>query len=162
MKYFFIDKELDEECFSKFIDFYNENQSEKINIILESNGGNSHLARIIIDIINSNSENFILTSLKIYSAAFTIFYSAKCKKRIVKNTIGCFHKAYLNNIDLDVSGKPVWLEHKCLIKNLETRPASPISLNFMTKEEKKKFNEGGDVYFTFKRMKEIFPDAEII
>jgi hypothetical protein len=32
----------------------------------------------------------------------------------------------------------------------------------MTKKELKKFKKDNDVYFPFERMKEIFPDAEVI
>lgn len=153
---------MDEACFSKCFEFLNANTEEKINIILHSNGGASDLTRILVNLINSNPENFVLTSVKIYSAAFFLFYSAKCEKQIVKNTIGCYHKAYITNIDLDVSKEPVWAEHKCLVKNLDTRDISPIPLDFMTRQEINKFKKGKDVFFTFNRMKEIFPDAEII
>ena len=59
--------------------------------------------------------------------------------------------------------KPLYLEDACVVKNWENSDELlDMVKEFLTKKELKKFKQGREVYFTAKRLKEIFPDAGII
>jgi hypothetical protein len=62
------------------------------------------------------------------------------------------------------NGQPTYSEDENIIKNWKERVKDEVEFveKFMTPLELKKYKKGNDVYFTFKRMKEIFPDVEII
>ena len=114
-----------------------------------------------IDIINTHAEKITLISAGIYSAAFYIFFFAKCRRKIIYGSIGMHHREYLKDIYINEKGKPKYQEDICQIENLKC-----VRNNFlekaMTKKEKFLYNNDDDVYFTFNRMKELFPNVEII
>jgi hypothetical protein len=165
MKYFLFDKCFDDQI-KEFISFINENTDDQINIILDNLGGKTAYASIIIKMINDfdtkrfNSK-FTITGNRLFSSGFVIFTKATCKKFILKDAIGAFHKARFSNIDLLTNGKPVWDSDIAQLSSKSLNEDS-ISLEFMTKAELKKYNRGDDVYFNYERLKEIFPEAEII
>lgn len=161
MKYFQLEGIINEELLTRFLDCCNNNPDEEITVYINSNGGKTLLCTIITDIINHNSDRFTLVSCGSYSAAFDLFYHAKCKKKIVNQSMGMQHKEFLRDISINSDGKYVYTSDKYENKNNKTLDDSYIK-EFMTKKEQKKYKKGDDIYFTFKRMKEIFPEAEII
>jgi hypothetical protein len=163
MKYFNIDGVLNEEMQRKFSDFANENKDEEWTITIYSTGGLKIVARFILSVINSRFERVTLISQESYSAAFTLFREAKCKKQIANLGKGMYHLGRVS-MDIMANGKPVYFEDVSLLNNFreDTKNERKWVKKFMTKKEARKFKKGEDVYFTFKRMKEIFPDAEII
>lgn len=161
MKYFHLNGIINEELLDKFIQFRNENEFEEWTIVLNSGGGKSNLTQVILYEINSRPQT-VLISTGIYSASFVIFYFAKCIKKITEGSIGMVHLR-ANDIRIQSHGKPEFSEDECIVKNhKETRDIDYAVEAFMTKSEIRRYRKGGDIYFTFKRMKEIFPDAEII
>ena len=162
MKYFHLNGIINEELLEKFIEFRNENESEEWTIVSNSGGGKSNLAQVILYEINNRTIRTVLVSVGIYSASFVIFYFAKCEKKITEGSIGMIHLR-ANDISIQSHGKPQFSEDACVVKNhKETREIDSFVEEFMTKDEVKRYRKGDDVYFTFKRMKEIFPDAETI
>jgi hypothetical protein len=76
-------------------------------------------------------------------------------------TLGMHHRAYLKGVYINEKGKPKYRDDICQIENLKS-----VKDNFlkkvMTNKEKFIYNNDDDVYFTFNRMKEIFPTLEIV
>jgi len=161
MKYFQMDGTIDEAMLTRFMDFCNSYPSEKCTIVINSGGGMGCTSTMILNIINSNRKRFTLVSAGVYSAAFCIFYHAKCEKKIIYGSVGMHHKEYLKNIIIGMKGKVIYSDDKNSIKNIKLIDDS-FSHEFLTKKELKTYNKSYDVYFTFKRMTEIFPNAEII
>lgn len=161
MKYFHLNGIIDEELFDKFIQFVNENENEEWTIVLNSGGGKSNLSQVILDVVN-RKKHVTLVSTGIYSASFVIFYFAKCEKKMTVGSIGMIHLRS-NNIRMQSHGKPEYAEDICIMSNWKaSSEIDSFVEEFMTKSELKEYRKGNDVYFNFKRMKEIFPDAEII
>lgn len=162
MKYFHIEGKIDRELLNKFLLFCNENGNEAWTIVINSVGGMSTVANCILYVINSRFKKCNLICLDAYSAAFYILYNAKCKKTIVKTAKGMYHLAAAE-MYMSSNIKPSYTEDECIIKNWEQDKTDlGFAKKFMTPSEFKKFKQGSDIYFTFKRMCEIFPDAEII
>lgn len=161
MKYFNLEGEIKEDLFNKFTCFFNDNPTGDITIFINSCGGKSNIAVLILSIINSNSDRIHLVSAGCYSAAFEIFYLAKCEKSIVYATIGMYHKAYLENIAISVTNNIRYLSDKCNVDNFNSYQ-DKFAYTFLKKKELKDYNLGDDVYFTFKRMLEIFPNIKVI
>jgi ATP-dependent protease ClpP protease subunit len=162
MKYFHFDGDISEKSLDTFLQFVNENEHEQMSIILNSIGGKKNLTHVILDIINLNTEKVTLISCGCYSASFYLFYEAKCKKKMTEGSAGMMHYSS-TNINTMSNGKPTYSEDENIVKNWkEDKSQEEFVKQFMTPIELKKYKRGNDVYFTFKRMKEIFPDVEII
>ena len=161
MKYFQLEGTIDESLVTRFMEFCNNNLSEECTIVINSCGGKSTLATVILDIINSNSEKITLISAGVYSAAFYIFFFAECKRKIIYGSLGMHQKEYLKNVYINEKGKPKYNDDVCQIENLKIIKGNFLS-KIMTKKERLSYKNDDDVYFTFNRMKEIFPDVEII
>lgn len=162
MKYFFLDSRIDEVLLNKFFVFANDNMDYDWTITIWSTGGMTGMAKTILYIINSRKERVTLICNEAYSAAFEIFYFSDCKKVITKECKGCVHYS-ASDIRLMRNGKTNDAEHACILRNWqEDKNSTKWVRKVLTKEENKKFNLGEDIYFTTKRMKEIFPNAEVI
>jgi len=104
---------------------------------------------------------FTLISAGVYSAAFYIFYFAKCKRKIIEGTLGMHHKEYVANVAINSSYKAAYSNDHCQIKNMKCIDDS-WGKDFLKKKENKRYKRGFDLFFTFKRMQQIFPDIEVI
>lgn len=162
MRYFQLDGIIEESLLSKFMDFCNTYPEDECTIVINSGGGKTTLSEVVLSIINSNSGRFTLISAGCYSAAFYIFYFAKCKKRIAKQSLGMIHSEYVRDLCMNAKGKTIYDEDRCQVKNFKTCDGDLFVESFLTKTEMKKYKKGEEVYFTFKRMKEIFPDVEVL
>lgn len=161
MKYFLFDTNLDEKKFSEFLDFVNQNKDEEINIIFDNCGGKSAYGAIMIKMINDAPTMFCLTGIRLFSTGFIIFSKAKCKKILVPECVGAHHRARFLSIDILTNGKPVW-DGDIAVLSASNVDQESIDQSFMNDDELKKYNAGDDVYFNSDRMREIFPEAEII
>lgn len=163
MKYFHIDSEINKELLNRFLEFANNNENEDWTINIYTSGGATVMAKSILYIINQRKDRVTLFCCEAYSAGFELFYDAKCRKVIVQKGKGMIH---MNSSDISIqsNGKPSYSEGACIIKNWEQDKKEDRSWikQILTKKEYKRYKKGWDVYFTFKRMKEIFPNAEII
>jgi ATP-dependent protease ClpP protease subunit len=163
MKYFHIDSKIDKDLLNKFFEFCNNNPDDEWTISLWTVGGQSTMADNILYAINKRPEKVTLICQEAYSGGFHIFYHAKCKKCISKSSKGMTHVSSME-MRMNSMQKPVYTEDECVIKNWQQSKKNEMQFakNLLTKKEFKKYKKGDEVYFTFKRMKEIFPDAEII
>lgn len=162
MKYFHFDSKIEEKSLDSFLHFINENEQGELSIILNSIGGKKNLTYVILDIINANADRITLISCGCYSASFFLFYKAKCKRKMTYGNVGMMHYAS-SDMNMMSNGKPSYSEDENVIQNWkEDGEELKFVEQFMTPKELKKYKKGNDVYFTFKRMKEIFPDVEII
>lgn len=138
--------------------------TEPVTIILACGGGDMAYAEVVLNIINTNPDNFTLISAGSYSAAFYIFMNARCKKKIAKGTLGMFHFPYIK-MELMTNGKVYYDQDRAHIKNNKDFMFSYYTSwcnSFMNKEEIEQLHKGDDVFFTHMRMLELFPDAEVI
>lgn len=164
MKLFLLTKQLGEsEHFETLIKFLNET-SDDITFILDCGGGGMHHAHVLVDYINKEPERFTLIGSFIYSAAFTVMYDAKCKKKITRGAIGMFHYPY-TKMEIAENDKSVYTQDVALRKNFK----EGIKKNtyewcklFMTKKELIELEKTNEVFFTTKRLQAIFPGIEII
>jgi len=161
MKYYQLNGIIDEQLVTSFMEFCNNNLQDDCTIVINSGGGKSTLAAVVLDMINSNADKITLISAGAYSAALYVFFFAKCKKKIIYGSIGMYHSQYLKDVYINEKGNPKYEDDICQVENLKSTTNRFLS-KFMTKKEKSLYNNHKDVYFTFKRMKKIFPDAEIV
>lgn len=161
MKFFQLHGQINMELLDNLIEFMNENEDHEKTIIISSDGGYELTGKAITYLINCYKESCLLIANSVLSAAFNIFYQSDCKKAIMQSSMGMTHKCY-NKIELNTDGKPAYTEGEAVLKNWKENYRRQDEYPFMTKQEKQSFNKGDDVYFTFNRMKEIFPEAEII
>jgi hypothetical protein len=161
MKYFQLEGIINEELLNNFFHFLNTNPDECYTIVINSVGGKSTLSYFLLDVINQQQEKFTLVNTGAYSAAFFIFYFARCKKKLVHGSLGMYHKEYLRDISISSDKQTRYNEDTCQYKNLNCIDEKFVQ-DFMNKKELGLFNRSEDVFFTFERMKQIFPNAEIV
>jgi len=164
MKYFFIEDIMNYELLHKFVAFANASENEPWTILLNSDGGRESVELVILNAINTHKHSVTVVGMYLMSAAFDLFYHAKCKRQLTNGCMGMYHMAY-NELQINVNGRPSYTSGEAMMKrNKETGHAKALDFatEFMTPLELKKFKKGDDVYFTFKRLKEIFPDVTII
>jgi len=163
MKYFHIDSKIDKELLNKFLDFCNSNGEDEWTIIIYTVGGWVCMGKTILRIINLRKDKVTLILHEAYSSGFYIFYEAKCKKVMCSNGKGMIHIASAE-MSVDADCNPRYSEDACIIKNWKQskKEDDNWAKSFLTNKEFKKYKKGVEVYFTSKRMKQIFPDAEII
>lgn len=94
-----------------------------------------------------------------YSAAFKIFHDYTWKKLMCYWSRWMRHQGH-QSIEINDNWMPTYQEDKVILKNNKECIHWPFER--MSDKEKKEFNKWRDVYFTFKRMKEIFPDVNIL
>lgn len=162
MKYFPMTERIDKEMLQKFISFYNENFSEPCSIILNTVGGHTIESEVIIHMINKMPDVTLVIQY-VYSAGLEIAMNVKCKKILSKVARGMWHLGRVE-MSINLKNKPYWTEDECIVRNLpiEKKSAFALAKKIMTAKEYAAFKKDQDVYFDFKRMKQIFPDAEVM
>lgn len=163
MKYLYIDGLINTENTSIICNFLNDNDGE-ITIGLRTNGGESPLATFLIEILNQNKDRIKLIAINIcFSSGMSIFNQFKGKRALVSGTIGMYHYGYIA-IDINETLKPDGVGEKAKMKDLKgTRiEREKEAKQIFNKKELKKFYKQQDVYLSFERMKQVFPNAEII
>lgn len=161
MKYFNIEAGLSPELLERFMDFYNNNQEGDITIVVNSGGGKEFIADVIAEIINNDKDRFTFMAVACYSSAFKLLYNVKCNRVMVNGCMGMMHKSYIDDIVVNSTRDYSYSKDICAVKTMVD--IAPVFFkDFMTPKEIKKYNKGDDVFFTFNRMKEIFPQAKVI
>lgn len=70
----------------------NLGKDDRLHIYFDSEGGDVNSMYVLIDIINRNKFIIELTGTgSLYSAAFLIFFSVKCVRKLLPGTIGMCH-----------------------------------------------------------------------
>lgn len=160
--YFFLTGQIDNDLLNRFIDFYNNNRGSLITVIIKTIGGDLKNSELIIEMINQNKNN-TLHIISAFSAGMLIAVKCKCKKQLSKYSMGMWHYGKWD-IEIGDKGKPYYKQDACITKEFprHKKNADLFAKEIMTTKEFKKFKKDDDVYFGFKRMKQIFPDAKII
>ena len=162
MKYFYLDAEIDKDLMNRFYEFCNKYENDEWTISLFTGGGATAAGKTIIHIINKRPEKVTLICHEAYSSGFEIFYRSKCKKILAETCKGMVHLSSMR-MWIQSDTKPFYKEDECVIENWKNSTTLLTMVKkFLTATELKDFKGGHEVYLTFKRMKEIFPDAEII
>lgn len=163
MKYFSMANPINEELLEKFLGFYNQYQSEPCKIILNTRGGSTYISDIFISMINEMPDVTLLIHAA-YSSGFEIAYNAKCKKQLSKTARGMYHLGKAD-MSLAIDSKPYYDEDINHAKGfvVEMKASNMLAKKVMTKAEFNSYKVKRDeVWFDFKRMKQIFPDAKIL
>lgn len=161
-KYFIFDGDVDEESVQKLLDFISSNPGE-LQISINSGGGSTDDGAFLIKALNTNKDRIVLTgSSHVSSCAFRIFQSFKGRKQLVTGCHGMYHYGSCR-LDVGVHGKVVPHHKPCSLSfPFRKKEQDDYAATFMNAKELREFKRGGDVEFDFLRMKELFPDAEII
>jgi len=158
---FVLQEKIEPEVGQAFVEAVNKAEpTEVINIYLNSAGGNIFTMQMILSIINSDPhERFILIGLgDIQSAAFELFFRAKCTKSLLLGTVGMFHRSYAG-MDITSSGRPKTADGRSIVEWLKITEGYDLDfmqncVNFTTEEIEKYMNDE-DVYFMPSRMEEL-------
>lgn len=154
---------MNEAMLEKFVVFFNQYQSQACTIILHTRGGQTYVTDAIVTMVNQ-MEDVTLIINAIYSAGFEFALRADCKKILAKTARGMWHLGRCD-MSMAIDGKPFYDED---INHLKTFPieyklSCTLAKKIMTKDEFHKLKvKREEVWFDFKRMKQIFPDAEIM
>ena len=163
MKYLYIDVEINSENAYSIFNFINHNEGD-LTIGLRSIGGESPLALFLVDVLNLEKERIHLIAINIcFSSALTIFLNYKGDKSLIHGTVGMYHYAVIR-MDIDETGQPADASDMARMVDIKgTRiEHEKVAKEIFNKEELEEFHKRKPVYLSFKRMKQIFPNAEII
>lgn len=153
---------IDQEAFGKVIKAYNELESnEPLEIYLNSSGGDPDTGAAILDVINSNDNTNPTTIIaygKIFSAAFDLYYKAKCSKRILSGAMGMVHLSRLemdkfdpmdNKDSANAAAYKIWWDN-----DKKERLGLYQSLG-IEKKDLSKIKKGEDIYIQYNRLLEL-------
>lgn len=153
--------EIDSKATKAFTKFINEYEIKDLHIIIDSLGGDNSEIQNFIFLINSLEDNVtLIASSMIGSAAFEIFVLAECKKRILPFT-GAMYHGLKSQIFFDHNGNPCDEHEKYkfeLLVSSKEITKNVCELSNMNDEEINLIMQGKDVYFTWDRLKEMFPE----
>lgn len=162
MKYFVIDGRIGKDMLVDFVNFYNSNAGEDCTITLNTGGGDSYVMWALIHMINEMPKVRLLIQ-SVYSAGFEIAYATECEKLLSPTARGMCHQA-TSSVTLNQDTNVCYNEDKCIVRNLsiDRKIGNKVAKEVMTKSEYKRYKKDRDIYFDFKRMKQIFKGAKII
>lgn len=134
-------------------------ENDALRIYLNSFGGNLADMEAIISLINEGKDFIELVGYgELMSAAFIIFFSAECEKSLLPNTVGMMHYPY-TYVDIDARGKhkpnPSNSFNFSSLQEIKASIHRFIKTVEFSDTEVKLITNGGDAYFTHKRMKEL-------
>lgn len=136
--------------FSKQVNQLKEN--EKLTIFIDSLGWSIIVRDMYLNVINS-LQNVELVGCVLYSAAFTLFEQATCKKTLLPSTYAMVHhEAWI--VDLWFEWVPRGRFEK--FKFEYKMKCKPPEMKWMTKKERKAFDKGYEVFLDRDRLREIF------
>lgn len=163
MKYYLHSDGINPDTVRQMIEFVQDNEGE-LTIGINSSGGDVSAAAFLLDCLNANKDRItIIAVTAVFSAAFSLFYRFNGKKKITTGCRGMFHYS-TQPITMAANGRPDgWYDENALdVLKSDRAGLDEFAGLFMTPSELKKFRKNWDVYFNTQRMREIFPDAEII
>lgn len=147
----------------ELIGFVNNTDGEII-IGINSGGGSNGTRCFLQKLFTINQDRLTLVALTgIHSAAFELFYNYAGKKALTHGITGMWHMEVVS-CRLAANGKPDTEEERAIYRNMieDNNANEAFAASFMTPEELIKYQKGEDVYFDYNRMKQMFPDAEIL
>lgn len=162
VKRFYWNDDIDEEMFDLFLNFYNElPEGVSVEVWLNSNGGQCIVAEMMKDLFESfDKDKFTLIACgNIFSAAFDLFVTVDCTKRIIPGTIGMVHttskrvsiRPGKGHIKLDFSEEKLIYKIKYpIIEQVEAKLPS-----ILTAEEMQAYENDKDVFFTTEEIKKF-------
>lgn len=154
--------EINEESIVPLLDFIESNPGEK-RIYLCSDGGNSGATSILLDVMTRNQGDITLIAYdNVFSNAFRLFKSFNGRKYMVD---GCEGMIHLQTNSLPYAGPVKYAGRtKSVIDTIDYCRERNINeyANLINDEEFEAYKEGQDVFFSFQRMTEMFPDVPII
>lgn len=158
MMYFQMNGEINAEMEHKLIDFANQVQDQPVIIILNTQGGGYFQAESIANIINGLKDVTIHVQAA-YSAGFMILHKTKCKIKLSNTCRGMWHYGTWN-VSINDKAKPAYYEDECILDCMpfHAKESRGIAKKHMNEKEFKKFLKDQNIYFTTKRMREIFAD----
>lgn len=164
MKYYIFDAQITAETVQPLLDFIGNNDDE-LQIGICCVGGENDVERFLLNALNENKDRITLVAMSaIYSAAFALFYQFKGKRKITFGTRGMYHYSGVN-VRVAANGGIQDSEEKAaaeFTKRNQKQWQDSFANGFMSVSELRNFRSGKDVYFTFDRIKQIFPHLEII
>ena len=156
MTYFYFADGIHFDKVQPLINFINTTPGD-LTIYINSGGGDTAVAEVLLDIFTENKDRITLVASVIYSAAFWIFYAYIGKKRLNDGCTGMWHME-AKDVSMRLDWKPNYTEGDHWKRELKDRLKGELKFAnaILTKKEFKRYKRGLDVYFTYKRMKEIF------
>jgi hypothetical protein len=147
--------EINEENLADLISFSNSIQ-EPFTLYFASSGGIEDLIPVYLDYFETEGNRIRLVGYsQIYSAAFEIFFRARCLERIIlPSTIGMYHQCSISLV-VNESGK-VSGEEEAKLDNVKdcSNKATRSFLKYLefTESERKRILANETLYFNYKRM----------
>ena len=148
----------DQKLLDQFIKDWNESEKttqKKKDIYIDSPGGFVSIFQVIQNMIDSCLDKCSLTAVgELHSSAFELFYSVKCKRKILPFTFGMYHLSY-DDITIDEKGKAKEEYGKARLDNLKLTKQHTISFCKsvgMNQKEIREITSGRDVYFQQDRL----------
>jgi hypothetical protein len=158
MKSFFLEQ-IDTEAFKSFIEFCENNEWSDIRVFIDSSWWSMTTTELFLREFKEKNLTLIAWNW-IYSAWFDLFYRYTWKKMMTIYTKWMVHRPVINaRVEINTDGSMVllWEEEAIRISTVYNDYQ-----HLLTEEEKHKYKLGIDIYLPFNRMREIFPDIEVI
>jgi hypothetical protein len=163
MKYLLFNEGLTMEQGQLILDFI-QSTDGPLTIGFGSGGGHTSVGNFLIDAFNNEKHRLTLIAMAgVYSMGFEVFYRYEGQKKMVFGVRGMYHLSS-QEVQISAHGRAAYDEGTCQLsglKNDRVRDLQFASL-FMTEKELRKMKSGQDVFFDFERMKQIFPDVEVV
>jgi hypothetical protein len=159
MKTINIKEAITNDTVDKLVSFFNEHEKQNITILLNSAGGEVPAMDALLSLINKRANSITLLAYgEVSSAAFFLFFNAKCKKDIIGDCLGMFHLSY-GSYDIDSRGRPVFKPDKASMlrsKNFTHNRTIELCKSLsMTRSQISKIEKGDDVWFQPDRLKQF-------
>lgn len=154
MRYLLFNEALNMENGQMILDFIQASPGP-VTLGLGSGGGMSSVGNFLINAFNNEADRLTLVAMAgVYSMGFELFYRYAGPRKMTFGVRGMYHFSS-QGIQIMATGR------LSSMKTDRERDLQFASL-FMTDKELRRMKAGRDVFFDFERMKQIFPDAEII
>ena len=125
---------------------------EKVKIYIDSNGWDVTARDTYLDIINELT-SVELVAVTIWSAWFSLFELANCKKTVLDSATGMVHHEAWST-DIWFGWTPRWSYERFKLEyKLNTKPPE---YKWMTKKEKRTYDIGDNIFLDADRIKSIF------
>lgn len=141
--------------FQKLIDTLDLLKVKEVMIIyLNSDGGDAEVMEALIHVINNNADRLSLIGYgKLYSAAFDVFFQARCQRDVLRGTVGMCHHM---RIGMEISKSNEYhgedKANKDLIMLQRLHAQKMMKDMGMKNTEILRINKGEDVYFQTPRL----------
>ena len=154
---------INDEVVSDLINVVNSLQPmEDLTIYLKGQGGELGSSNAIIDILNETAKFnnvYLIGYESLESCHFQIMFQTLCQgKKLLSHTFGMLHKSFYPGMQISEGGLPKNDDYNNFMFSLSRENGEMSflakSLN-LTKEEKKRFNNNSEVYFSSNRMQEL-------